>query len=305
VQIRIVLFFCLLAIFITQSYAQVDCSPYLTCGDCTNTTTKSCGWCAATKSCVQGNAGGPANGFCDIGWIYYAKDCIDECKILADDCFDCNNIKHINCTWTKLNQCRSTKDIDPSYITSNCSCSMYHTCHECNAHKLGNCGYCPEKKACLDQGSAAGCTFRIDGTCPCNATYSCFDCLENDGCGWCTKRGICGMANSQDFMKLCNYAILPLTCSAICPQQKTCKDCMSIEGVSCGWCKNTTGAFCVDLVVTDVCFIEACEPAVYPPSGGFDGGSFVGGMFLALGLVGIAGAGYWYATRRQSYKPLN
>jgi len=81
---------------------------------------------------------------------------------------------------------------------------------------------------------------------------------------------------------------------------------MSIEGVSCAWCKNTTGSYCVDLVVTDICLTEACEPAIYNGGGGgFDGGSFVGGMFLALGLVGIAGAGYWYATRRQSYKPLN
>jgi len=78
---------------------------------------------------------------------------------------------------------------------------------------------------------------------------------------------------------------------------------MTIEGVSCAWCKNTTGTYCMDIIITDVCNIESCQP---PPSvGGFDGGSFVGGMFLALGLVGIAGAGYWYATRRSAYKPLN
>jgi len=306
-----------LACFITQTYAQVNCAASLSCGDCTNIsiTARSCGWCASNKRCYAGNAAGPnitdpsTPPYCDVGWIYLNSDCEDECKILAQDCFDCQSIKHINCVWTKQNQCRLNGTIDPAYISPTCSCGMYHTCRECNAHKAGNCSYCPQKNACFNSadGLKNNCTFRLDGTCPCNVTYSCFECLENDNCGWCTKKGLCGDASSMDFLKLCDFSPIRIDkCSAICPTEKTCKDCMSIEGVSCAWCKNTTGSFCVDLIVTDICLTEACEPAVYNGGGGgFDGGSFVGGMFLALGLVGIAGAGYWYATRRQSYKPLN
>jgi len=315
-KVQILIIFCFISCLISTIKGQVDCSGIrqTNCSICLNNSF-GCGWCSSNKRCYPGNLQGPAVNetipYCDIGWIYNsnyaASDCADECGILAQDCFDCASIQHLPCVWTRFNKCRLNSTVDPAYVITKCNCSMYKTCRECNAHVAGRCGYCPHLKQCMnvDDGKQFNCKFRLDGICPCNSTYSCLDCLENDGCGWCTKKGLCGDAGDMDFFHLCsNEPIRIDKCSAICSSQSTCKDCMSIEGVSCGWCKNNTGSYCMDLITTDICLIEACEPAIYP-GGGFDGGSFVGGMFLALGLVGIAGAGYWYATRRQSYKPLN
>jgi len=128
---QIILLFCLFTYLISLSLA-ADCPAQLSCDTCTNKsiTAGSCGWCSANKRCYPGNSirpnvTDPTVPFCDIGWIWAADDCADECSILAQDCFDCQAIQHIDCVWTKQNKCRLNGTVDPGYITNTCNCNMY------------------------------------------------------------------------------------------------------------------------------------------------------------------------------------
>jgi len=179
--------------FIIFAKAQAPCNdPYSqnNCSTCTQNA--SCGWCAPTKHCYTGNIQGinvTDNGlYCDVGWIYLPNQCVDECSILADDCFDCQAIQHTQCVWTKLNQCKSKAVVtDPSYIVNNCTCDMFKTCRECNAHKLGNCTYCTNLGACVAMQDALSKGCKIAFNCPCNSSISCLSCMENPACHWCTS----------------------------------------------------------------------------------------------------------------------
>jgi hypothetical protein len=57
-------------------------------------------------------------------------------------------------------------------------------------------------------------------------------------------------------------------------------------------------------------FAHSCQsaPVIPPKTGGFDGGSFVGGMFLVIGIIVICGAGYlfyrWKTGRKILYTEL-
>jgi len=65
----------------------------------------------------------------------------------------------------------------------------------------------------------------------------------------------------------------------------TCESCNARKG--CGWCSTTN--VCVD-VISSTCsglWVHACgtTPVTPPQKCGFDGGAFVGGMFLVIGLI--------------------
>jgi len=81
-----------------------------------------------------------------------------------------------------------------------------------------------------------------------------------------------------------------------------CKSCRSHEG--CNWCEDSK--VCVDADKPTSCFLaHTCSDT---PSNngkcGFDGGAFVGGMFLVIGLA-ILGGGAFAFYRYKSGKSLS
>jgi hypothetical protein len=80
----------------------------------------------------------------------------------------------------------------------------------------------------------------------------------------------------------------------------------------CGWCPSSPGSKCLD-VDKSKCgglWAHSCQPTpIAPPQKcGFDGGSFVGGMFLVIGLIVVAGVAYlfyrWKTGRKILYTEL-
>jgi len=73
-----------------------------------------------------------------------------------------------------------------------------------------------------------------------------------------------------------------------------CSSCNSHTG--CAWCEDSKT--CIDLDESAGCFVaHTCEN----PGGkkcGFDGGAFVGGMFLVIGLAILGGGGYAFYKYR-------
>jgi hypothetical protein len=70
----------------------------------------------------------------------------------------------------------------------------------------------------------------------------------------------------------------------------------------CGWCESTSS--CVDVDESTCLFAHTC----FPNNGGgnsckFDGGAFVGGMFLGIGLVAIGIGGFLFYRWKMGKKP--
>jgi hypothetical protein len=56
-----------------------DCGQFSDCATCTSAPSGTCGFCATTKTCSQGNSYGPTNGaYCSGSWEWYNNQCSNE-----------------------------------------------------------------------------------------------------------------------------------------------------------------------------------------------------------------------------------
>jgi len=279
------------------------CDVYSTCSQCIDSTY--CSWCGGgDQKCIK-------------------RTDSDSCQMPATNC-PCNTNKNCDtcrsdttntCQWCQslgacINQIDSDACADPaSNITS--SCQSYckgngHDCHVCN--RLPGCTWCKDltganANSCVDP-LVSQCHF-ISHTCAiCGESAYCSDCVQKSGCVWCSNIQACRQRGADP------GCIIPHqnSCDTYCNTATTCDTCG--KRIGCGWC--TSAQTCVDAATSSCATAHTC------PSGGgggavcktcgFDGGSFVGGMFLVIGLIVLLVGGYlffkWKTTRRVSYTEL-
>jgi len=161
----------------------VPCSNNTDCDSCTMQ--KGCGWCAPTKSCLEGSKLGPNNSICaGSAWEFLTctpcaqfLDC-RTCSSRDTDCFWCPNTnggagacKNLGFTCTAPPQC---------------PCDVFASCTECINDP--NCQWCGDGNNC--QNISTTCpgpqpTYNFTTTCPCDANRDCTNCLQTNGCEWC------------------------------------------------------------------------------------------------------------------------
>jgi hypothetical protein len=67
--------------------------------------------------------------------------------------------------------------------------------------------------------------------------------------------------------------------------------------MGCKWCNDGKGGQCLDPDVQTCStgfYAISCGAAPPAKTGGFDGGSYVGGMFTVIGLIVVGGAAYLF-----------
>jgi len=97
------------------------------------------------------------------------------------------------------------------------------------------------------------------------------------------------------------------SCTDWCSYLKSCSDCNDAEG--CGWCSAT--GVCINVISkSSTCpglWVHSCEP-IPGTHCAFDGGAFVGGMFLVIGLLVLGALAYivyrWKTGRKILYTEL-
>ena len=294
-----------------------DCSRYTNCRDC-SFHSNDCGWSNTDNQCRQLLLGTPrdectCNEFPDCGECNYQKGCVwcpdsDECIQNAavgqcnnptDTCscsavFSCDRCQETEgCQW-----CAGGPEVDPVCAPNNggCpnsglvahSCGTYceragPTCGECITAE--GCTWCEKSSKCIDVSrSPAECGGLVTHQCKqCNEHLFCSSCTEQPGCSWCGEAKAPRCVESSTT----NCGFLTHTCESFCSDQTDCGSCRALRG--CGWCSDGS---CVDIDTA------TCPLATQCPKGsskcGFDAGSFVGGMFLIIGLVLLVVGGYMF-----------
>jgi len=121
----------------------------------------------------------------------------------------------------------------------------------------------------------------------------CQSCNNADGCAWCSSDNPSCISTSA--MSKCD-GLITHSCKATCNSYMNCAPCVNDE--NCGWC--TTDAKCYPLTQGPT----GCTPLAHGcnfQQAGFDAGSFVGGMFLVIGIVVIGGLVFFLYRRRQAH----
>lgn len=180
-------------------------------------------------------------------------------------------------------------------------CAGYTSCVECR--RARSCGWCedPAQSVCQALGTPCAGGEPADQSCPCEFYEQCADCIGDGGCVFCAASGQC---QTIDVVKgNCDSTSDELTNSCPCSAFKqSCEACSAQEG--CGWCDGGKGG-CVDLSLNPSCpVVHTCLTC--PSSHGFNAGSFVGGLFLMLGIVVLLAGSYFlitnYRAGRQQYQ---
>jgi len=234
---------------------------------------------------------------------------------LTKNCDTCRSDYSRSCQWCQsLRACINSVDTDactdpPSNITS--SCQSYckgnaQDCHSCN--RLPGCTWCKDltgdnAQSCIDP-LVSTCNFMSHTCAICGESAYCSDCTQKSGCVWFSNIQACRQRGSDPSCTIPHGN----SCDVYCKTASTCDTCS--KRIGCGWC--TSAQECVDAATSSCATAHTC------PSGGggghvcktcgFDGGSFVGGMFLVIGLIVLLVGGYlffkWKTTRRVSYTEL-
>jgi len=264
------------------------CAVYADCSTCVNAA-PDCGWCRSNSSCVK--MGTASN---------CAETPLQTCPCsYQTTCYQCNSDSVGGCQW-----CEASATCLPSANFSVCpvphgghSCQTYcretgTSCESCNS--VPGCGWCKESSQCVDI-SVSPCMYTH--SCPnCGPLGMCASCLATEGCVWCTNSESCEAVDSSS-------CLAAHSCNAYCGLSQDCRSCARKKG--CGWCEESSA--CVDASSSACLLAHSC----FTPSGsscGFDGGSFVGGMFLVIGIIVISGGGYlfyrWRVGSKVSYTEL-
>lgn len=187
-------------------------------------------------------------------------------------------------------------------MNCNAFCKQYGVdCLACNAYP--GCAWCESNAECLDQ-DTTGCPL-ISHTCPqCNNHEFCGSCMDEPGCVWCEN------VNAKPRCQPTSTATCSKapSCAGFCSQFSNCGLCNQISG--CAWCDDV-GGYCADLEGTCSFYAHGCSPTpIIKPTHckSFDGGSFVGGMFLVIGLLilGVGGVLFyrWKTGKKILYQEL-
>eukprot|EP01091_Cochliopodium_minus_P021142 TRINITY_DN955_c0_g1_i1.p1 TRINITY_DN955_c0_g1~~TRINITY_DN955_c0_g1_i1.p1 ORF type:complete len:304 (-),score=55.66 TRINITY_DN955_c0_g1_i1:65-931(-) len=273
------LLFILLLAFIQSIYAQ--CSTLNNnCTACS--AAPNCGYCYATGICQTGSYSGPSNGFCLVGW-YYGDDTCPDCT-KQTSCNGCNQTP--SCAWCGDTQkCVAATDAGGCMIDHQCDCRTHGHCQRCLADS--KCTWCAERNTCEDL-SASTCTHSLS-TCPnCSSVIDCETCNFNWGCNWCVENKT---SSCQASSQCLNNQVA--TCTSICNTLTDCGYCTRASG--CGWCEATASCYGGDAKDTTCLLTHTCKNM----GSSFRAGSFVGGMFLSIGLGLVGGVIYFVYTRRQ------
>eukprot|EP01092_Planopodium_desertum_P014783 TRINITY_DN75730_c0_g1_i1.p3 TRINITY_DN75730_c0_g1~~TRINITY_DN75730_c0_g1_i1.p3 ORF type:complete len:289 (+),score=40.47 TRINITY_DN75730_c0_g1_i1:920-1786(+) len=265
-----------------------DCSVHTDCNSCTKVL--GCGFCAATGQCTNGTTVGPDVGACYLGWYYSYGNC-PNCSTY-EDCGDCTNVAA--CGWCTTGATGSCNDISTStcVVSKECPCNVYGQCETCLA--ASGCGWCSAAMSCVPTTDT---TCLAAHTCPACSTYNdCNTCSNNWGCVWCDDGGPPGKCT--DSTATCSFVAHSCT-DTVCDGVTTCADCINTE--SCSWCAEDSS--CKGAQTTCLFLSHTCEKE--PKGKGFSAGSFVGGMFLVIGLGLLAVGGYfgyrYYKKRASNY----
>jgi hypothetical protein len=170
---------------------------------------------------------------------------------------------------------------------------MHEHCRDCQDDTSNSCYWCEAKGKCLQHGEAAPAACidmdKMPPTpCPaCDTIADCQSCSQAEGCGWCGASckpiSTCKAQNNP-----------PLeNCDVVCATRTGCEACTLTRG--CSWCTNRGTCEGADIVTIG----PPCTPAALgtcPRTDTFDAGSFVGGMFLVIGLSAI-GLGAFFLVR--------
>jgi len=228
----------------------------------------SCGWCASIRQCLNGTGGGPIGGFCDSTQWFFAQS-VPPLPPTTNPCPNC------------------------SYHRSCVRCGQDPSCSWCMTSSLNGTCYNADNKP-------TDCTPTAISNCPCNQFPSCHDCLLGTGssCVFCGHPAYtCQAASAAP--SWCNSKTED-NCS--CATYSSCFACATQEG--CFWCPSSKSCQFFGQ--------SSCVPSSQGCSEGFassfDGGSFVGGILLVMGvllLIVLGWYGYsWWKGSRGSYEQL-
>eukprot|EP01099_Mayorella_cantabrigiensis_P001643 TRINITY_DN1737_c0_g2_i1.p1 TRINITY_DN1737_c0_g2~~TRINITY_DN1737_c0_g2_i1.p1 ORF type:complete len:261 (+),score=32.35 TRINITY_DN1737_c0_g2_i1:28-783(+) len=210
------------------------------------------------------------------------------------DCSTCTGSS--GCGWcnstSKCEALDASPKICPEVLLLNCNCSVHTTCTECAL--APGCGWCSSLKECLTNNSTA---CQVVNVCECTTNRNCFDCLLESGCGWCKSTSTCHLPDDAQ----CS---LSYNCS--CSDIRNCESCSLYP--NCEWCEDgdSTADFCFSSG-DPICSTPAEDCSVPTPTtgddedddGGFDLDSFVGGIFLGVGVVCLLVGLLWVWRSRQ------
>lgn len=166
-------------------------------------------------------------------------------------------------------------------LTHSCDCRKYSNCLTCKEEP--GCGWCSERQTC-EVTSTSTCSF-FAHSCPVCSTYqNCESCVPQADCEWCVVLFEQGCTPSSN----CSVGARTKTCSSVCQLNGDCDSCTRQAG--CGWCESKKS--CVGFDTTD----SACSMLTHSCPNqikSFSGASFVGGMFLVIGIGLLIGAGFF------------
>jgi len=256
------------------------CGDWSTCSDCN--ADSNCQWCD------DSNGGGS----CSASHIQCPAGTISTHTCPCSSNLDCPSCKQgANCAWCDTTgKCYTRGDLTACgfHQIGNVTCSSYcasaaSECFGCN--ELQGCVWCSDTKTCTDEDTAT--CARQPQCAKCTKHRYCDPCLDEDGCKWCDGPG--GAFCSDN----CGSGFQSETCLGYCNALTVggCSSCVSHTG--CVWCGDTKS--CVDADQAKGCLIaHQCDGKVAVSGGkcGFDGGAFVGGMFLIIGIAILGGGGY-------------
>lgn len=307
----------------------IDCNSISDCRTCL-AYGSDCHWCANTTSCYA------------MGQVIgcpYAKSC--PCNIYPD-CSSCVIQSMGDCSWCGQDQtCRKLNDPTCLLPAHTCPCSDNPDCQACSA--TNGCHWCASTATCVRTSQSecpiphTGC----DSYCKVNGSAGCSACVNLRGCGWCSDTAECRdvdvaacqmtptCANCGGYSYCsacsndpgCNWCsntkscqpvrsvncLVPHTCDNYCAlQSSSCTACLSTPG--CGWCDDSSTCVSSD---TATCFLShtcASQTVVVSKKGGFNAASFVGGMFLVIGILALALVAFfiyrWKVNQRANYTEL-
>jgi len=272
-------------------YWNCPCNVYSDCGECTSDNI--CSWCETTGTCFNTNDPKPCSASqlfthshpCDCTTIHGCPNCMYGSGGQSGDCLWCaNGVCNVSCGMAP--------------IAHSCSAFCGQNGGDCTAcSALEGCAWCESTQMCVDS-QFTNCSM-LTHTCQfCDDLTDCWGCNARPGCGWCENSGNCQTASNTSCM-------LTHTCGSSTSGIDSCTlevDCNSCQRAGCAWCEDRQG--CLN-PQTAVCFIaHTCPPKPELPGRKFDGPSFVGGMFLIIGIIAVGLVGFFVYRWRTGAGPL-
>jgi len=259
------------------------CDVYDSCSQCI--TDPNCLWCGGNLTCQNVNSGN------NCSMPAHTCPCSDN-----TDCTACLEDQSDGCAWCEFTGGGSCTNTPNGCLVAH-NCNQYcgeqgTTCDACVA--LNGCSWCETDATCVDSTSTT-CNF-ISHSCPdCGSHHYCDTC-QDATCLWCQN----GECRRKGDLAGCQV-IQSGNCDSYCAFFYDCNTCNVIPG--CNWCDDINT--CVDSDASNCHVASGCGFGNYCA---FDGGAFVGGMFLGIGLVAIAIGGFlfyrWKMGNKATYSEL-